>query len=281
MPRAENITFNHGTTITIASLTGSGMVLGLWATTSATDQLGRDTVVNIYVDGEASPSVTFDFGVLGAHWVTTPRRASTTHTSSEESVTVGGTIVLKYPIPYSTSLRIDLVNPSSSIDGHAWGQVLYTEDMTSALRLKSSSVTYKSAVTVAATGNHDFLNLASGNAGVIVWHSLTCAVATSNLFMESDVNIKVDGEASPSISATGTEDWFLSGNYYIGGAANTPYAYCSLIDTTNHRMNAGIDLLEYIGGIRYSDGVVMNWDCTEMTGTSVTIAYLVLYYAEA
>jgi hypothetical protein len=280
LARAEATDFNHGDTITIASLTGSGMVLGLWATTAATDQLGRDTVVKVYVDGETDPSIQFDFGVLGAHWVTTPRRTSTAHTSSEESVTTGGTIVLKFPIPYSTSCQIDLVNPSATIDGTAWGQVLYTEDITSDLRLKSSNTTYADAITVASTGNQDFLNLASGNAGWIVWHSLTCAEATSNLFMESDINLKINGESSASISATGTEDWFLSGNYYIGGPANTPFAYCSLIDTTNHRMNAGIDLLEYCGGIRYSDGVVMNWDCTEMTDTSVDIAYLVLYYAQ-
>jgi len=281
LARTEAAALATSATITLASLTGSGTVLAIWATTAASDQLGRDTVVKIYVDGEASPSVQFDFGVLGAHWVTTPHRYTTMHTSSEEKIDLGGTIVLRYPIPYSTSCRVDLVNASATISGTAWGQVLYTQDLTSDLRLKSSNNTYKNAVTVASGGNRDFLNLAAGHAGVIVWHSLVCANATSNLFMESDINLKIDGESVASISATGTEDWFLSGNYFVGGAVSAPYAYCSLIDTTNHRMNAGLDLLAYCGGIRYTNGVVMNWDCSEMTDTSVDIAYLVLYYEEA
>ncbi|MGH7487132.1 MAG: DUF2961 domain-containing protein, partial [bacterium] len=106
-------------------------------------------------------------------------------------------------------------------------------------------------------------------------------VATSNLFMESDVDVYIDGEGTASIQTTGTEDWFMSGFYFTAGAGSVPWFFVSLIDTTAHDMNAAVDLLSLFGGIHYSDGIVINWDCTEMTDTTAKISYVVLYYEEA
>ncbi len=277
LARQEGVAFNAGATLTLADLAGSGTVLGIWLTLRGAS-LFRDTLLRVYVDGEVTPSIEFDVGSLGTHFVNSGTvKESTQHVSVEIDFALAhATYVLTFPIPFGTRCRIDAYNPTATSDT-LWSQVYYTNDLTDTRRLKSANVRWTpDKDTVAAGGSYSFLDVSAS--GCLVWHSLICDAPTNAHFMESDVRVFVDGEGSPSISATGTEDWFLSGFYYMSGPQSSPWQFLTQRATTGpYRMSAGLDLLALCGGIKFSTRLILDWDCSE-SDTAVDISYIALYY---
>jgi hypothetical protein len=56
--------------------------------------------------------------------------------------------------------------------------------------------------------------------------------------LEGWERISVDGEAHPSVSGTGTEDYFNSGFYFLNGAYSAPYWGCTVRDYLTSRCAA-------------------------------------------
>jgi len=278
--RNEYTPVGANSTVNLATLTGSGTVLALWLTVGA-GNAGRDGRIVIYNDGEATPSVDIDIGTLAcAHWIPfeVGRQFSVRHLHME---TIWGTVkrtsmVLKFLMPFGSGIKIDFVNPTAD-SGTLWSQVYYTNDFTLPLRLKGAGTTWLNKKTVAAGGSFTFLDV-SGFEGWLIYHSMVMVGASNLSFMESDVAVYIDGETSPSIYSTGTEDW-MTGSFYFQHWAPyyTPWSACTVYDSTNYRVAACIDLLELLGGIRFNNAVKMVWDCAEST-TNVDISYCVLYY---
>lgn len=275
MARQELQNLTAGSTLTLANLTSqSGMIMAVWI---ACDGSGpyRDNVLRVYVDGEASPSIEFDLGSMGLHWNAFNTNFATRHVGIETAGS-GDTatgFTFKFPIPFATSAKVDLYNPTATTS-RVFSQVFYTNDITDDRRLHSEGITYLNRATVAAGGSYNFLDIE--DSGTLVWHSLICKGASNMTFLESDVIVTVDG--SLDIVNTGTEDWFYGAWYYRGGKRSWPWVFVSEIDEGNLEHAAGVDLLELFGGIKFTTSLELDWDCSE-SGSNVDISYVVLYYS--
>lgn len=264
-------------TVTLLDQGGSGTLLALWSAVSSGSGI-EDVQFKIYVDGEVSPSVVFDFAQIGLMHLDADGEYWTEHTRVQYTTSGGGlaSMTFQYPIPFSSGIRVDIYNPTGGSVG-IFGQAFWTPDITDSRRLKSSGRTHSDMVSI-TVGDPDYAMLsASGNPGTIVFHSVGITDATTNGYLESDMTLYVDGEGSPSISSTGTEDWFQSGWYYGGFARSTPIANTSFVDLTSHNTMQSLDLLQLMGGIYFSDSVDFYMSLNE-TDTNFSMAYLVLYY---
>lgn len=288
---------NASSTATIEDITGtSGTVSSFQfiacSGTSSCAGAGsaNDAIVNIYIDGSGTPSVTFDLGIIGTHWANSGAgNFADNHASAGRSTTTGEIeINLKYPMYFSTEWRATITVPSSLTTGLYWfDDVRYTTAYTNALRLKSSNVTLANSVsTNLATTPFTFLNLGSGS-GTIAALFISTQTATNYTYLEAGFNAYLDGAGSPQYMTSGGEDFPLSAWYFNGPTTfQMPWSYLSniglLTGTGSYGLDFNTDLLEAHGGIPFTNGVVFKWEKivakSTLVTTSVNIGYLCLYY---
>lgn len=278
--RIEKYSMSALETKTLLNQNGSGVINAIWLAIQQGNML-RDSVLRVYVDGEATPSIQFDLGTMGLGFTTTAGTSWTNHVWLGRSAggTSAGAFMLRFPIPYSVSIKIDLYNPTAQ-SGFIWTQVFDMPNLILPLRLKSVNVSYLNKTTILNTDNiiYQFFNL-TGIEGWLIWHSFMLDGVSNSSCLESDVNIYVDGEETPSISSTGTEDWFTDSFYFNGTAASVPWRLLSVVDWTNYKFTVGIDLMEFLGGIYFTKGVKAEFDTTESAMTTdFDMAYTWLYY---
>jgi len=270
MARTENIPVSAGGTLTLANISGSGVVTTLWVALEGTYR--KDAVINIYVDGEATPSIRFDLGSTGLFYAT-QGRWSTLHSAIDEySANNDSSIVFHYPIPYSSSIKIDIVAPSSG-GFNTYAQVFYTSEVTYNWRLKSASKTWLNKVTVPAGGSYTFLDIQGK--GHLLYTEIEWTSTGINP-IESDILFYRNGEAIPSIASTGMEDWFLLSFASRAGTLSTPYSFASTVDATNFRYSFVLDLLGWCGGLKFDTACKLAIDSSEAT-YAYNMAYLILY----
>lgn len=250
-----------------------------------------DAIINIYIDGSLTPSVTFDMGIIGSHWNTTATKQmfSDNHASIGWSASSGQIqFNLKYPMYFATEWKATVTVPASLTGGIYWfDDVRYTTAYTSALRLKSANTTLASSVsTNMATTPFVFLNLASGS-GTIAALFVSTAAATNYTYLEAGFYAYLDGSGTPQYQTSGGEDFPGSAWYFDGPTTyQHPWSYLSNVAATTgggaYGLSFNTDLLALHGGIRFTNGVKLDWEkiaakSTTIT-TSVNIGYLCLYY---
>lgn len=289
-----------GTTVTAADITGhSGTVSSFFfasclGTNTCASSAGsaNDTIINIYIDGSATPSVTFDVGVIGSHW---NNLSSGGFSFADAGASVGWSnagksqvILFKYPMYYSTEWKATITVPSEDTAGLYWFfGARYTTAYTSALRLKSTNVTSASSVsTNLATTPFVFLNLASGS-GTIAAIFISTAAATNYTYLEAGFYAYYDGSGTAQYQTTGGEDVTGSSWYFEGQKTyQSAWSYMSNSAGTTgggaYGLDFNTDFLAMQGGIPFTNGVKFDWEkipakATAIT-TSVNIAYLCLYY---
>lgn len=278
MERVEGYNIPVSTTYTVCNLTTqSGTMLALFIACSGVG-VSRDSVVKIYVDGEGSPSIQFDLGTMGLHFPTGDSAQSTRHVAVEQDTAASQSmLVFKFPVPFATSLQIDIQNVSASVQARVFTQVFYTNDVTDGRRLKSAGLTFLNKATVAAANTYEFLDYSAGG-GVLVWHSLAGQGASNLTYLERDVEIEVDGVTT--IQATSTEDWFSGAWYYSGGPRSFPWAMMPFAGGASYRSMQALDLLEFFGGIRFESSLVVTWGTEAAVTTSADMSYVLLYYVD-
>jgi hypothetical protein len=270
MVRTEMVSVPAGKTLTLANISGSGVVTTLWVASSG--DYGKDAVINIYVDGEATPSITFDLNTVGGFYVQ-QGRFSTLHSEVEVYWSSNFiSFVFHYPIPYSSSIKIDLVAPSNK-ELTIWAQVFYTADITYNWRLKSASKTWLNKVTVPAGGSYTFMDIQGK--GHLLYTGINWT-STSPTPIESDILFYRNGETTPSIASTGMEDWFLFSFGSIASISSTPYSFASTADATISAYAFVLDLLGWCGGLKFDTACKLAIDSSEAT-TNYNMAYLILY----
>lgn len=277
MVRQEAVAVGDGNTLTIASIAGSGIVTSIFVAASGAGW--RDAMLKIYVGGEGTPSVQFDFGTLGYHWGADTAFFSCDHMSIEW---VAGSQQLgmefRFPIPFSGGIRVDVHAASGAITS-MYTQVFYTSDITEGRRLKSAGITYvNKATVVAASGDYELMNYNSGR-GTLVWHSMILdGVGGDNSYIESDVKLTIDG--SLDIQSTGLEDWFGGAWNWSSTVRSSPWAYCSVLGGGWFRTAIGLDVLKLHGGIQFNSSLKIDLATDEWTGNT-DLSYLLLYYTGA
>jgi hypothetical protein len=186
----------------------------------------REIWIKIYFDGEASPSVYAPIGnFFGGGF------SEYKHYHSQFLAMTSGGYVCLFPMPFSKSCRIVIenTNPKRFLNNF-YGAVTYNileeiEDDVGYLHAR-----YRQDAHLIEGVPYSILH-ATGRGRYIGVNLNMRAHKRGNplktfRFLEGDCNIYVDGEREPSLSFTGSEDYFQSAWYYIKGAYCAPTHGC-------------------------------------------------------
>lgn len=305
--KRENVSGFAGTTFVLMDTTGRnkpGVVSSIFVVTDGVAPV-RDGVLYAYVDGESTPSVQFQLHNLG----TLNQENSQAFGHSRIQISRGRGnhchIVFKYPIPYKTSIRLQLGGPNGPNDfpgGIMFTNITYHENATLPWKLKTSSVGFQNRLQ--NQGKTQFENRAislldrpAGQAGFIAGVSMTFMGTNINAALENNIvvygaNQARDGTADPFYNTSGGEDFFNDSFYFENlNRGNTQWKYTvfpSTMDPTIVTAHNDIivvhDFLDHIGGIAYADGAYMTFERGtaaspgDMGGLTLALMYCIWYY---
>ena len=236
-PRERNDDFRPlapGETVTLVDHRGAGIVRRWWVTIAPRNsvELQRQLVVRCWWDDEATPSVEVplsDFFGLGfGEW--------TDFVSAPLNMTSGG-YNSYWAMPFRRRARITIENRASvpverlyyNVDVETFDalpdDVLYFH-----AQFRRTSAVRGTPVTILdAQGRGHYV-------GTVL--AMQPAHGRSMWYLEGNERVFVDGESSPSVLGTGTEDYFSSGWYFDTGPYSAPYHGAPIKDTTSGRISA-------------------------------------------
>ena len=240
-----------GESYTLADIHGAGQIERIWMTTLTTPfskiNFNHYGLLRFYWDGELTPSLEVPFGsFFGVPW-----GMYTHYTSTPLSCTSGG-YTCYFPMPYSQGCRLEIVNQASEPWKGLFFQVQYREleHQPSNLRFHAQwrrenptqpGVPYR-ILEAKGEGHFVGVHLFMQNAAQwldprgMVKRYKTSGDPITAIFpemagmgmLEGWERITIDGEADPSVSGTGTEDYFNSGFYFLNGTFNAPQWGCTV-----------------------------------------------------
>lgn len=293
----ENVAFAVGETKTLIDTTGTpgpGVVTELFMIANAAYAL-RDYVIKVYVDGESTPSISHElhgFGTLYQQQFTGPlfnRRIR--HSKYGQQAAQSSSMVVKYPIPYKTSIKITLTGVAGPAT-QFWSSVTYQDGLSVPWKAKASAQNYANKQTYTPTqqGNRTvkFLDLpaGAGNSGIIAHFMIGGANAGDQTWLENNIVVYQgtqprDGSVAPQWNSTGLEDFFRGCFYFQEGIGSFGDMFVTVNDGTKGTFV--IDLLGAMGGIRFDDGVLMAMErglaaAPGTSATNVDLMWCVWYY---
>jgi len=185
----------------------------------------RDIWVKIYFDDESSPSVCAPYGMFfgGNNY------CEYTHYYSKFLGMTSGGYVCLFPMPFAKSCRIEMVNTSKKYILPFYGAITYNtlENVDANVgyfhakyRQEKHPEAGKPYIIFQGTGKGQYVGC---NVNIQGNKRLRKPIIEPGFFfLEGDCNIYVDGEKTPSLSYTGTEDLFHGGWYFTKGKFCTP-----------------------------------------------------------
>lgn len=210
-----------GEELVLADLEGPGVINHIWSTIGTKDIFhGRSHVLKIYYDGNERPSVEVplgDFFGVG-HGAAADYDSAVTAVSSH-----GRARSCYWKMPFHKRARVVVAN-----DGEFSTDSFYSYvDWQKHDSLPDDTVYFHAQYRQEnPTGPEDFVLLNTTGRGHYVGTVLSCQQAEQGWFGEGDDRFFIDGEASPSLSGTGTEDYF--GDAWGFRQFHTPYFGVSL-----------------------------------------------------
>jgi hypothetical protein len=240
-----------GEAFILADLPGAGQIVRIWMTTmnlpGSRYNFSHYGLLRFYWDGEETPSVEVPFGdFFGVPW-----GKYTHYIAAPLSCTSGG-YNCQFPMPFARGCRIEAVNQSPVPWPALFFQIQYLElnDQPSDLRFHAQwrrenptreRVPYR---LLEAQGRGHFAGMHLFMQNAAWWldpkRMLRRYRQSQNLFsavfpemlgmgiLEGWERIYVDGEATPAVTGTGTEDYFNSGFYFQNGTFSAPYWGCTV-----------------------------------------------------
>lgn len=222
-----------GEALTLAEHEGAGIIRRWWLAIAPRNraELQRQLIVRCYWDGEEEPSVeapvTDLFGMGFGEW--------RDYQSLPMNMTSGGYNAY-WPMPFRDGARITVENRSDvpverfyynvEVEAHERlpDDLLYFHAQYRQTRTRAGA-----PVTILeTTGRGHYV-------GTLL--SMQPRRGRGLGYLEGDEMIYVDGEASPSIVGTGTEDYFSSGWYYDTGPYSAPYHGAPIKDEERGRIS--------------------------------------------
>ncbi|MBE0699077.1 MAG: DUF2961 domain-containing protein, partial [Anaerolineaceae bacterium] len=229
-----------GETFVLADLPGAGQIVRIWMTTMNLPGMKYNFhhhgVLRFYWDGEETPSVEVPFGeFFGVPW------GKYVHYTAEPLSCTSGGYNCSFPMPFARGCRIEAVNQAPVAWPALFFQVEYLEldEQPSPLRFhaqwrRENPTTHRVPYRVLeAQGEGNFAGMHLFMQNASWWLNPQRMVQryreTENVFgavfpemvgmgmLEGWERIYVDGETSPSVTGTGTEDYFNSGFYFQNG----------------------------------------------------------------
>lgn len=297
------------TSFTLLDTTGTnkpGTVSAIYLV-SPTPSLLRDGVLQVFVDGEATPSVSVEMHNMGTYLIepnqnfwTSRVQLQTADPDTNPSTPKAQMLVLKYPIFYKVSVRIVLLTKPGTAST-LFSNVVYHEGYTLPWKLKTSSIGYGNRLI--AQGKAEFenrnirmLQRPAGQSGLIAAVSVTFPniqpQALENNIVVYSASQALDGTADPLFNTSGGEDFFGDFYYFANEyKAVSPWKYVitqANRDITQNasytRLSMMMDFLDHHGGITYQDGAVLTFEKGkaatpgDMETRTVDLFYSVWYY---
>ncbi len=250
-----------GETYVLADIPGAGQIVRIWMTTMnlpGTPYNFHDYgLLRFYWDGEETPSVEVPFGAFfGVPW------GKYVHYIAEPLSCTSGGYNCGFPMPFARGCRIEAVNQSPVPWPALFFQIEYLEmkKQPSPLRFHAQwrrenptthRVPYR-LLEAQGEGNFAGMHLFMQNAEkwlnpqVMAAKYKDTGSPMAAFFpgmlgmgmLEGWERIYVDGEVTPSVTGTGTEDYFNSGFYFSTGTYSAPYWGCTVRDYLNSRCAA-------------------------------------------
>lgn len=218
-----------GERVRILQSHGSGVVRALRVKADPSDRFAlRELVVRAYWDGAARPAVEAPLGdFFGSGFGE--------HTFRAQPLAMGPDgYACFFPMPFARGARIEIANEGSRPLRLSWetevGALPAGDEPLGRFHAKWRQVRTES-------GKHVTLLDTTGR-GHFVGVTLSMQGDRGIGFLEGDEKIYVDGESSPSIYGTGTEDYFTAGWYFDEGPFSLPYHGAIVKDEPNSRINA-------------------------------------------
>ncbi|MBL7645265.1 MAG: DUF2961 domain-containing protein [Candidatus Hydrogenedentes bacterium] len=193
-----------GATLVLADLTGPGVITHFWNTIAASDHgYSRMLVLRMYWDGEEHASVECpigDFFGIG-HGVDQPFTSTPISVSSE-----GRARNCYWPMPFGKSAKITVTNEGAG-KVHAF---YYYVDWTKLPSLPADTAYFHAMYRqeFPATMGQNYLIADIEGRGHYVGTILSVRQLTPSWFGEGDDFFYIDGETTPRLTGTGTEDYF-------------------------------------------------------------------------
>jgi hypothetical protein len=231
---ADFRTVDPGQTITLFDAQGAGILQRFWCTIAprADLLLHCQSVLRMYWDGETTPSVEVPVGAFfGVGF-----GQQIDFTSLPLNETSGG-YNCYWEMPFHKSARWTLTNMSTKRIDAFYYNIDYTSydslpgdlhHFHAQWRRENPTSRGKNYTVLDATGRGQFVGTAL---------FMQNRQGTGLGFLEGDEMMYMDGETTPSVSGTGTEDYFSSGWYYDHGTYSAPYHGCIIKDTTLGRVS--------------------------------------------
>lgn len=282
--KVENIPSSATQTLIDTTAVGkSGVVSCIYLVTD-TLAFFRDGFLRVYVDGESTPSIDIEmhnFGTYGlqsnnSYWTTRQQVQTADATAGNTGVPQAQCIVFKYPIPYKTGIKIQIV-PRPGETSRLFSNVIYHEGLSLPWKLKCSTVGYANRLTGLDKAKFEtrqikILDRPAGQSGVIAGLSLTFPTFGTSLLENNPVVYSatqpLDGTADPLFNTSGMEDFFGDFYYFANlRLGNSPWKFIVTVDgldpttpSTFTRLAIFQDFLDHHGGIAYSDGAVLTFE---------------------
>lgn len=192
-----------GGELVLADLEGPGVINHIWCTIATRDIFhGRSHVLKVYYDGNEHPSVSVplgDFFGVG-HGAAADYQSAITSVSSH-----GRARSCYWKMPFHKRARVVVANEGT----HRTDSFYFYVDWQKHKALPDDTVYFHAQyVQENPTTADDFVLLETKGRGHYVGTVLSCQQAVQGWFGEGDDRFFVDGEEYPSLSGTGTEDYF-------------------------------------------------------------------------
>ncbi|MGH9456868.1 MAG: DUF2961 domain-containing protein [Thermoanaerobaculia bacterium] len=222
-----------GETLVLVDHEGPGVVRRWWITIAPRDnvEILRQLIVRCWWDGEEEPSVEVPvadfFGMGFGEW--------NDYISLPLNMTSGGYNAY-WPMPFRRHARITVENTGNvpiesfyyNVDIRTYDQLPDDSLYFHAQFRRTRSREGEPVTILEATGRGHYV-------GTLL--SIQPQRGRTFSYLEGDERIFIDGEKTPSIIGTGTEDYFSSGWYYVTGEYSAPYHGITIKDEELGRTN--------------------------------------------
>lgn len=224
-----------GQTITLFDAQGPGIVQRFWCTIAprANLNLHAQCILRMYWDGETTPSVEVPIGAFFG--VGFGQQIDYTSLPLNEN---SGGYNSYWEMPFRQSARWTLTNLSNTRMDAFYYNIDYTAYDALPNDLQYFHAQWRRENPTSPGQNYTILNATGEGHYVGTALFMQNREGTSLWFLEGDEMFYMDGETTPSISGTGTEDYFSSGWYFDRGTYSAPYHGVVLKDTTKGRISA-------------------------------------------
>lgn len=256
-----------------------------------------DYSIRVYTDGNTSPDIDMDLGLFfgyaygqvfpagdisSEHWHA--RVGGSDHIDRS-----GGGIRLQ--IPFTSGIRICVANTNSTGTSGVWSQVDYILSADNSgmtippYRLHTIGNKWIGGQANVTVGSDATLaTISSETPGIIVGHSMAMGNAMDYSYLERYVAVYIDGESTPSIQSSGTEDWFTGSDYFNSG--QHPFSHYGAMgfgvqyesNTSPCPTSCLVDILALNGGYPFTTGATMKWLNHAAVSSSCNYGSCLFYY---